>query len=78
MRRGLTGRYETGSAAGSGPFQAFVPNPLTPAPPLALTGQLWRSLGNSLVALGRLDSVSTLLPDTRLFLYTYVRKEAVL
>ena len=31
-----------------------------------------------MLALGRLDSVSTLLPDRTLFLYTYVRKEAVL
>jgi len=30
------------------------------------------------LALGRLDALSTLLPDTRLFLYAYVRKEAVL
>jgi Fic family protein len=30
------------------------------------------------LALGRLDSVSMLLPDTSLFLYMYVRKEAVL
>ncbi len=29
------------------------------------------------VGLGRLDSVSTLLPDPHLFLYSYVRKEAV-
>ena len=32
----------------------------------------------ALVALGRLDSVSSLLPDISLFLYMYVRKEAVL
>ena len=32
----------------------------------------------ALLALGRLDSVSVLLPDTSLFLYMYVRKEAVL
>ncbi|HYD54271.1 MAG TPA: Fic family protein [Gemmatimonadaceae bacterium] len=30
------------------------------------------------LALGRLDSVTTLLPATHLFLYTYIRKEAVL
>jgi Fic family protein len=30
------------------------------------------------IALGRLDGVSGLLPDTHLFLYAYVRKEAVL
>jgi Fic family protein len=32
----------------------------------------------ALLALGRLDGVSSALPDTRLLLYTYVRKEAVL
>ena len=32
----------------------------------------------ALLSLGRLDSVSTLLPDTSLLLYVYVRKEAVL
>ena len=31
-----------------------------------------------MLALGRLDGVSTLLPDKSLFLYAYVRKEAVL
>jgi Fic family protein len=35
-------------------------------------------LDRGLLALGRLDAVSSLLPDTKLFLYTYVRKEAVL
>jgi Fic family protein len=35
-------------------------------------------LESALLALGRLDGVSTLLPDKALFLYTYVRKEAVL
>lgn len=78
MRRGLTGRYEPVTVTGSGPFQAFVPDPLPPTPPLDLTGTLRQALDDALVALGRLDSVATLLPDTRLFLYTYVRKEAVL
>jgi len=35
-------------------------------------------LDRALISWGRLDSVSTLLPDTHLFLYRYVRKEAVL
>ncbi len=30
------------------------------------------------LAVGRLDSISTLLPDPHLFLYSYVRREAVL
>jgi Fic family protein len=39
---------------------------------------LRETLDQALLALGRLDSVPTLLPDAHLFLYTYVRKEAVL
>ena len=35
-------------------------------------------MDQALLALGRLDSLSSLLPDTSLFLYMYVRKEAVL
>jgi Fic family protein len=43
-----------------------------------LDGQLQQSLEFAHLALGRLDALSTVLPDTSLFLYTYVRKEAVL
>jgi len=58
--------------------RAFVPKPLPPVPPLQLQGNLNPLLERALLALGRLDSVSWLLPGTDLFLYTYVRKEAVL
>jgi len=58
--------------------QAFVPAPLPPHPPIEWTPELRDKFDQALVALGRLDSVSTLLPDTALFLYMYVRKEAVL
>jgi len=78
MKRGLTGRYETISTVGAETAQAFVPMPLPPDPPLSPTADLRNALDEALVALGRLDSVSTLLPDTDLFLYSYVRKEAVL
>ena len=61
-----------------GSFRAFVPNPLPPDPPLELAGALAHSLDRAHVALGRLDGVSTVLPDPHLFLYAYVRKEAVL
>jgi len=43
-----------------------------------LEGSLNRLFERSLLALGRLDNITTLLPDTALFLYTYTRKEAVL
>ncbi len=59
-------------------MQAFIPAPLPPEPPLDLHGELQVSLERTLLALGRLDAVSALLPDTSLFLYAYVRKEAVL
>jgi Fic family protein len=66
------------TAVGGETVRAFVPAPLPPEPPLDLGGGLQRSLEAATLALGRLDGVSTLLPDTSLFLYTYVRKEAVL
>ena len=43
-----------------------------------MTGGLQKRLETAVLALGRLDGVSTLLPDQALFLYAYVRKEAVL
>ena len=77
MERGPIGRYETTRTAEEG-FEAFVPGPLPPVPPLVLQGDLQRVLEGAHLAVGRLDGVSTLLPDTQLFLYAYVRKEAVL
>ena len=58
--------------------QAFVPTPLPPLPPIDWTPKLRNKFDQALLALGRLDSVSSLLPDTSLFLYMYVRKEAIL
>lgn len=77
MQRGLTGRYAVTTTAGES-VQAFVPDPLPPDPPVDLSGPLQQLLERAALALGRLDSVSALLPDTALFLYAYVRKEAVL
>ena len=77
MRRGETGRYESTSAGGER-VRAFVPLPLPPNPAITLDGPLQQELEAATLALGRLDAVSTLLPDETLFLYAYVRKEAVL
>ena len=60
------------------PFRAFVPAPLPPDPPLEIGDTLQDLLEQANRALGRLDGVGTLLPDTRLFLYSYIRKEALL
>lgn len=77
MKRDLQGRYVTISTVGER-AQAFVPAPLPPRPPIEWTPALRNKFDQALLALGRLDSVSMLLPDTSLFLYMYVRKEAVL
>ena len=77
MQREQTGRYET-LHGGDEPVRAFIPEPLPPVPPLRMDGPLQQALENAVLALGRLDGISALLPDKTLFLYSYVRKEAVL
>jgi len=77
MRRDATGRYEITSTAGEA-VRAFVPAPLPPKPPVVLEGPLQALHEQALLACGRLDGVSSLLPDPELFLYAYVRREALL
>lgn len=77
MQRHLTGQYQS-TAIGGETVKAFVPAPLPPQPPLDLSGKRQQLLEQATVALGRLDSISMLLPDPQLFLYSYVRREAVL
>ncbi len=77
MQRGEIGRYDVTSVGGER-VRAFMPAPLPPNPALVLDGPLQQALESAVLALGRLDGVSTLLPDEALFLYAYVRKEAVL
>jgi Fic family protein len=77
VKRGETGSYEVTTVGGE-QVRAFLPMPLPPVPALALDGVLQPLLEGAVLAVGRLDGVSTLLPDKSLFLYAYVRKEAVL
>jgi Fic family protein len=60
------------------PVKAFVPFAWPPNPPLEISAELQEKLDNALLSLGRLDSITTLLPDPTLFLHMYIRKEAVL
>ena len=70
------GRYiET--ASGGELVRAFVPPPLPPTPAIDIA-PLWGRLSAAERALGRLDGITVLLPRQELFLYMYVRKEAVL
>ncbi|NLG18108.1 MAG: Fic family protein [Fibrobacter sp.] len=77
MQRDLQGHYKTISTVGES-VKAFIPAPLPPAPPIEWTSELHDKFDQAHLALGRLDSVSKLLPDATLFVYMYVRKEVVL
>lgn len=69
MERGITGTYEPSVAAGE-TCRAFVPTPLPPVPPLTVDASLQERLDEAHFALGRLDSLSVLLPETSVFLAT--------
>jgi len=77
MKRERTGNYRI-TVVGNETIRAFVPNPLPPNPPLMFTPKRQRLLERATLALGRLDSISLLLPDPSIFLYAYVRREALL
>jgi Fic family protein len=77
VQRGMTGRFEV-TAVGGERVQAFVPAPLPPEPAVEMSPQRQRLLETALLACGRLDAITALLPEPDLFLYSYVRREAVL
>ncbi len=77
MRRESTGTHEV-TAGGGETVRAFVPRPLPPVPEVDFREDLRRPLEAATVALGRLDAVTELLPDATVFVFGYVRKEAVL
>lgn len=72
-----TGSYRQCSVAGES-YRAYLPAPLPPDPPLVIDARLQEILDRANRALGRLDGVAAVLPDAALFLYFYVRKEALL
>ena len=77
MKRALQGSYLKVATAGEA-FKAFIPAPLPPRPAIAWSPALRARFDRALVALGRLDAVTELLPNADLLLYSFVRKEAVL
>lgn len=58
-------------------YDAYVPQILPPMPAIDME-ELYPLLDQANTALGRLDGMSLVLPDPALFLYMYVRKEAIL
>lgn len=61
-----------------GGYRAFIPAPLPPDPALQIDAELVRLLSEADRALGRLDGVTSVLPNPDLFVTMYVRQEAVL
>lgn len=59
-------------------YKAFIPNPLPPSPEIIMDQEMWNLLSQADRALGRLDGSTDALPNPELFVFMYVRKEAVL
>ena len=68
------GRYITQPTG----YRAFIPESLPPKPEISLAGELQGLLSAADRALGRLDGSVLTLPNPDLFVFMYVRKEAVL
>jgi Fic family protein len=68
------GRYQRQTSG----YRAFVPASLPPNPPVQIAGELQNLLSRADLALGRLDGSIQTLPNPDLFVFMYVRKEAVL
>ena len=59
-------------------YRAFIPKPLPPVPGILMDRELWNLLSQADRSLGRLDGATDALPNPDLFVFMYVRKEAVL
>jgi Fic family protein len=77
MKRGLQGKLVQ-QGPSQEPFKSFIPKPLPPAPEIEFGPEMLDLMEQANLALGRLDGLAKLLPDLQLFLYFYLRKEAVL
>ncbi len=61
-----------------GGYQAFIPAPLPPEPPVQFAPELIAALSQADQAIARLDGITWTLPNPDLFVGMYVRREAVL
>lgn len=77
MIREEVGEYRLIKVPGES-YRAFIPLPLPPVPPIELNRRLQLLLGQADRSLGRLDGMTVNLPDSYIFIYLYIRKEAVL
>ncbi len=71
---GRSGHYQAQPTG----YRAFMPKPLPPVPPVHIAPELQRLLSDADRAVGQLHGSVETLPHPDLFVYMYVRKEAVL
>ncbi len=76
MYRHPFGSYLNNSVSGE-LVKAYLPDTLPPNPPIEMA-ELYSLQDQANLAIGRLDGISINVPDISLFLYMYIRKEAVL
>lgn len=69
-----SGQYITQSKG----YKAFIPKNLPPDPSLQIDMEMISLLSTANLSLGKLAALTTLVPDPDLFVYLYVRKEALL
>jgi Fic family protein len=77
MKRGKQGRDLVHRSPGES-YSSYIPKPLPPDPTIVMDAKMTDALEKANRAIGRLDGLSVLIPDISLFIYFYVRKEAVL
>jgi Fic family protein len=77
MIRGLTGKWVPQSIEGRD-YESFIPYDLPPSPDIEWSSELFEKFTKAIECISRLDGAARLLPDLHLFLYNYIRKEAVL
>lgn len=77
MLRTMTGESHI-TTVGDEQVRAFVPFPLPPDPPVEMNNSLKDLHDSALFFLGRLDGFLSSLPDKDIFLYQYIRAEAVM
>src|SRR5918994_2608160 len=73
QQKGRTGQYVRQISG----YSAFLPTPLPPNPPLKMDDETLELISHADSALGRLDGSIQTLPDPDLFVFMYIRKEAV-
>lgn len=59
-------------------YKAYIPTPLPPTPPLTFDSELIKLLSTADLNLGQLKGLASIISDPDLFVYLYVRKEALL